>query len=160
MNYVNPKIFIVEDDIFYAEVLSQYLTQNGFENHQVFCDGEALEKHLHQMPDIVLLDYNLGNTNGVDLLKKVKAFNSNIQVVLLSAQEEMEVAINSLKYGAFDYLEKNDHAFTKLRNIIGRICHFNEEIFKSKRRFDIFHKMKRLALAITLSSLLAAILFA
>lgn len=128
MNYSNPKVFIVEDDIFYSEMLAHKLKVSGFENAQVFNSGETFEQHLYQMPDIVLLDYHLGDANGVELLKKIKAFNPNIQVILLSAQEQMRIAVNSLRYGAFDYLEKNEQSFEKLIHLIGRICLLNEDV--------------------------------
>jgi DNA-binding NtrC family response regulator len=47
-------------------------------------------------------------------------------VILLSAQEKMRVAITSLKYGAYDYVEKNDFAFNRIKDLIKRISKFNQ----------------------------------
>ncbi|MGB0522990.1 MAG: response regulator [Flammeovirgaceae bacterium] len=150
MNYLAPKIFIVEDDALYAEMVVHKLASHRFGNVQVFNSGEAFEQHLHQMPDIVLLDYHLGDADGVAILKKIKAFNPNIQVILLSAQDRMEVAVSSLKYGAFDYLEKNEESFTKLVHLIGRICLLNEELQQQSKRSIFQGRLKKVAVGISL----------
>lgn len=150
MNYSNPKIFIVEDDCFYAELVAHKLGTHQFQHVFIFNSGEAFEQHLHQMPDIVLLDYQLGDADGLALLKKVKAFNPNIQVVLLSAQDNMEVTVNALKYGAFDYLEKNEASFDKLIPLIGRICLLNEELQPIRKRPFFEQKRKMVMLGLSL----------
>lgn len=148
MNTSNPKIFIVEDDALYSELLAHNLKLNGFENLSTFSTADDFEQHLHQMPDIVLLDYNLGDVNGVSILKKIKAFNPNIQVILLSAQDKMDVAVMALRYGAFDYQEKKADAFPKIIFLIGRICLLNEELAKEKSKFRASQKIKKIATAL------------
>jgi DNA-binding NtrC family response regulator len=122
------KIFIVEDDAFYASLLKNEIIKNKLGHVESFSTGESFMDNLYKMPDIVLLDHNLGSMEGIDILKKIKSINPNIQVILLSAQDKMRIAITSLKYGAYDYVEKNDFAFDRIIALIKRISKFNKLI--------------------------------
>ena len=127
------KIFIVEDDTFYAELLKNEIEKNRLGEVKSFSSGESFMNNLFKMPDIVLLDHNLGSMKGVDILKKIKSLNPNIQVIILSAQVKMKVAITSLKFGAYDYVEKNDFAFDRIKALIKNITKFNQIVKKQKR---------------------------
>lgn len=129
----SPKIFIVEDDAFYANLLKNEIVKNRLGEVESFTSGESFLESLFKMPDIVLLDHNLGSMEGVDILKKIKSINPNIQVILLSAQEKMRIAITSLKYGAYDYVEKNDFALNRVVGLIKRISKFNQLIEEQKQ---------------------------
>lgn len=131
-----PKIFIVEDNAFYASLLENEIVENRLGEVESFSSGESFMENLFKMPDIVLLDHNLGSMEGVDILKKIKSINPNIQVILLSGQEKMCVAINSLKYGAYDYVEKNDLSFNRIKALIKRISKFNQ-ILEEQRQFKM-----------------------
>ena len=127
------KIFIVEDDTFYAELLKNEIEKNRLGEVISFSSGESFMNNLFKMPDIVLLDHNLGSMKGVDILKKIKSLNPNIQVIILSAQVKMKVAITSLKFGAYDYVEKNDFAFDRIKALIKNITKFNQIVKEQKR---------------------------
>ncbi len=92
-----PKIFIVEDDAFYASLLTNEIIKNRLGDVESFSSGESFMENLFKMPDIVLLDHNLGSMQGVEILKKIKSINPNIQVILLSAKDKIRIAISSLK---------------------------------------------------------------
>jgi len=130
------RIFIVEDDIFYAGLLKNEIIKNRLGEVESFTSGESFMNNLFKMPDIVLLDHNLGSMQGVDILKNIKSLNPNIQVIILSAQVKMRVAITSLKFGAYDYVEKNDFAFDRIKTLIKSITKFNQ-IVKEKKRLKI-----------------------
>lgn len=140
------RIFIVEDDKFYANLVRETLKKSYFENVIIFETGELFLDNLFRNPDVVILDYKLGNTNGLDLLKKIKSINPDIQVIFLSGQEEMNVAIDSLKYGAFDYLEKDEESLDRLVFILNRIVQHNKFASESKR-FRFFKKAVYFGLA-------------
>jgi len=127
-------IFIVEDDTIYREIIKNELHENGYKNIQIFSSGQECIDNLYQIPEVVLLDYNLeGRINGHEALRKIKANNPDIQVVMLSGQEKLEVAITSLKYGAFDYVIKNDVAINRVGKTVNRIVKWNEIIEENKR---------------------------
>jgi DNA-binding NtrC family response regulator len=147
------KIFIVEDDTFYAELLKNEIEKNRLGEVKSFSSGESFMNNLFKMPDIVLLDHNLGSMQGVDILKKIKSLNPNIQVIILSAQVKMKVAITSLKFGAYDYVEKNDFAFDRIKALIKNISKFNQ-IVKEQKRLKI---AKTIFTALVITLILSAI---
>lgn len=115
------KIFVVEDDEWYSELISYNLLLD--ENHVVekFSSGQECLKRLKENPDIVTLDYRLPDYTGVEMLKKIKDYNPDIEVVVISEQEKIETAVELLKMGAYDYIVKSkdirDRLVTILRNI-------------------------------------------
>jgi DNA-binding NtrC family response regulator len=118
-------IFIVEDDKFYATLVKDFLAKKNYSNVEVFGSGEACLENMHRSPSVVILDHGLGRTSGLDVLKKIKSINPNIHVIFLSAQEKMGVAINALKYGAYDYLEKNGGNLERLIHLLQRIATYD-----------------------------------
>ena len=98
-------IYIVEDDRFYGNLVRRVLIANGHHNIELYESGEECLKNLHNSPDIIILDHNLGHLNGMDVLKKIMSHNPNIYVIYLSSQEKLSIASESLLFGAFEYLE-------------------------------------------------------
>ena len=130
----NPYIFVVEDDIMYREIIKNELEENNCKNIEFFSLGKDCINNLHKNPDIVLLDYMLeGELNGLQVLKKIKSTNPDTEVIMMSAQEKLEVAVNSLKHGAYDYIVKNDSAMNRMSSLIGRICKLNKLIEENKQ---------------------------
>lgn len=124
----SPLIFIVEDDKIYSELVLNELKSNNYTNVKTFDNGNDCLDNLYQMPEIILLDYNLGDENGLDILRQIKGFSPDIHVIFLSAQENMEVAINTLKYGAFDYITKSNEALKRVTITLKKITVMNEKI--------------------------------
>ena len=149
-----PKIFIVEDDPFYANLLEQEIKKSRIGKVETFHSGENFLDNLFKMPDIVLLDHNLGTMSGIDILKQIKSVNPNIQVIFLSAQEKMNVAIQSLKYGAYDYVEKSESAIRRVKDLIKKIIKY-KKIVKEKRDF----KKVKIVLAILLTTIVGVALY-
>ncbi len=102
------KIFAVEDDPTYIKFLQYVLTLNPDYEVKVFTNGKDLLAHLHEKPSIITLDYSLPDMNGLALLRKIKSVDPNLNVIVVSAQEEIGTAVDLLKMGAFDYIIKNE----------------------------------------------------
>lgn len=115
------KIFIVEDNRFYSGLLKNEIEKSNLGEVEVFPSGEMFLNNMDRHPEIVILDHHLGTTKGLDLLKQVKAAHPQVEFILLSAQESMNVAVHALKYGAYDYVEKNTRAFSKVNYLIRKI---------------------------------------
>ena len=89
-----------------------------------------MEKLSHD-PDVIILDYHLDGVdknamNGMQTLDKIKSFNPDIPVVMLSSQDNIEVAINCIHHRAFDYVVKNDNSFARLKKIVSTIFRNNK----------------------------------
>ncbi len=130
----SPLIYIVEDDLNYQEYIKNELFYNGHKRVELFTTGAECINALFKMPDIIVLDYFLdGEINGLDVLKKIKAFNPNIHVLLVSGQRKMDVAVKSLKFGAFDYIEKSEAGLQVIADKISRMNRINN-LLKRKLR--------------------------
>ena len=121
-------IFIVDDDPLCREMYKQYLKNMGYTNVRLYDDGQQCVNDLTQMPDIIFLDHEMKPITGLETLKKIKRFNPDIFMVYISAQEDMQVAINALKYGAFDYIIKGQQDEEKITSIMLRIADVMELI--------------------------------
>ncbi len=118
----NPfKIFVVEDDDWYNRLLVHHLSLNP--DYQVisFTNGKDCIDNLNKEPDVVTLDYRLPDMKGLDVLKKIKEVNEDIQVILISEQNEIEVVVELLKYGAYDYIVKSKDIRERLLNTVNNI---------------------------------------
>ena len=100
--------FIVDDDPFWTEMLKQILLKIGFQKIHTFEDGESCLKHIHLNPAIVFLDYQMENSNGLEILQEVKGYYPGIEVVFCTALENLEVAIAAMEYGSVEYLLKSN----------------------------------------------------
>ena len=128
----NLKFFIVDDDRFCASVYEQYLKNHNYENITYFSSGEACLEELHQKPDIIFLDHNMEELNGFEILKKIKRYDPNIYVIMVSGQENIDTAVNALKYGAFDYLVKDVDVCEKMTETIEKILKIKEEMTQNQ----------------------------
>lgn len=118
-------VFLVDDDTMFLKSLEHHLHLKLKEkiNLKTFSTAETCMKNLEQKPDIIVLDYFLNRTdqhamNGVQALEKIKHTHPDINVIMLSGQDNMQIAIDSMKYGAFEYVVKNENALMKMHNTI------------------------------------------
>lgn len=130
-NEKDVKIFLVDDDAVFLKSLEIEFLQNAGFSIQTFATGELCIMHLSQNPDVIILDYQLDGIdktamNGLDTLDRIKAHNPATPVVMLSAQDKIEVAINCMHHKAFDYVVKNETAFMRLQKIITNIFHYQK----------------------------------
>lgn len=110
----NFKIFIVEDDPWYGQILKHHLSMNPDYELELFASGKDLLNNLYKKPNLVCMDFGLPDISGDKLLKEIKSRDTNVPVVVISAQEKISVAVELLKAGARDYIIKGDHTKDQL----------------------------------------------
>ena len=125
------KIFLVDDDALYLRMLEIQFLEHGDFDIKSFTSGELCLNELSKKPDLIILDYLLDGVdrdamNGIKILDKIKVFNPEIPVVILSAQDKIDVAINCMHHAAFDYVVKSETAFMRLQKIITSIFETNK----------------------------------
>jgi DNA-binding NtrC family response regulator len=98
-----------------------------------FYSGEDTINNLYRNPDIIIQDFLLDGMNGIDVLKKAKDQNPNIEFIFLSGQDNIDVAINTMKYGAYDYIVKDQMALKKMVAKINKIQSVNKLVQTNKR---------------------------
>lgn len=119
-------LFLVDDDALYLKSLEIEFSQNSEVSVKTFATGELCLENISQHPDIVILDYYLDSVdptakNGIETLDKIKSSNPMIEVIMLSSQDKIEVAVNCMKHKAFDYIVKSETAFIRLQKVINTI---------------------------------------
>ena len=120
------KIFILEDDVWYGSMLQHYLSLNPDFDVSRFDNSRAFFSRLHEQPDVVTLDYSMPDMDGEAVMKKIKEVHPDIQVIMISGQEDVGTAVSLLKNGAFDYIVKDDdtkdriwHSLMRLQELDG-----------------------------------------
>ena len=122
------KIFLVDDDALYLKMLEIELLENADFIIETYATGEFCIENLSRNPDVIILDYFLDGIdktamNGILTLDKIKAFNPDIPVIMLSSQDKIEVAIDCMLHKASDYVVKSETAFIRLQQSMNTIFH-------------------------------------
>jgi DNA-binding NtrC family response regulator len=132
MNTINKiKLFLVDDDALFLKSLEIDFLQQADFDIQTFETGELCVEALTRTPDVIILDYYLDSItkdamNGIETLDKIKTFSPDIPVVMLSAQDKIDVAIECMHHKATDYVVKSETAFIHLKKIITNVLRFNK----------------------------------
>ena len=127
----NIKLFLVDDDALFLKSLEIEFLQHADFTIETFVTGELCMEHLSSNPDVIILDYHLDGIDkyamdGMETLDKIKAFNPDIPVVMLSSQDKIDVAINCMHHRAFDYVVKSETAFVRLQKIISTVFRYKK----------------------------------
>ena len=125
------RIFLVDDDAVFLKSLEIEFLEHADFTIKTFATGELCMASLSHNPDVIILDYYLDGIdkkamNGIETLDKIKAFNPDIPVVMLSSQDKIDVAISCMHHRAFDYVVKSETAFIRLQKIITSIFSYKK----------------------------------
>jgi len=115
------KIFVVEDSEWYNRLLVHTLSLNPDYEIKSFFNGKDFLNCLFESPDIVTLDYRLPDFTGLDILKRIREENCDVQVILISEQADIETVVSLLKMGAYDYISKTEDIKDRLLNTVKNI---------------------------------------
>jgi len=129
------KIFVVDDEVFYLNTFEQYIRNLGYEDVSTFENGPDCLNKLQEKPDVVFIDYNMDTFSGYEVLKKIKRFDPNIYVIMISAQNDIKPAVDALKHGAFDYIQKGDSEEDKIKDVLSRVVEVKDLLERSKPGF-------------------------
>jgi len=130
-----PLIYLVDDDTVFLTLIQSELSSMGEVKTRTFASGESCLKQMHKNPCMVVLDYELSGEdpdvmNGVEVLKKIKETNPETEVVMISGWDDVTIAVASMKFGAYDYVVKNDSAMININNKAKNIFAKQEIIMK------------------------------
>ncbi len=114
-------IYVVEDNEWYNQLLVRILSLNPDYVVKSFHNAKEFLLEIKNKPQIVTLDYCLPDSNGKDLFEKIKSFDPEIEVVIISEQNNVGTAVQLLKAGAYDYIEKTKDIQTELLFTINNI---------------------------------------
>ena len=100
------KILIVEDDVAFCTMLKTFLKKNDYEVSTAFSGSQAVLQIQNDTFDVVLTDVRLPDKDGIALLSDILNKNNDTQVIIMTGYAEINMAVNAIKQGAFDYVSK------------------------------------------------------
>ncbi len=139
-------IFVVEDDMMYQRRVKYVMEMNPDHQVHVFSTGEECLQNLHLKPSIISLDYTLPDMTGEDVLKKIKTYNKDISVIILSSQQNVSTAVKLLKDGAYDYITKDAETNDRLLHTINNIKEqdsLKEEVHSLRQELQTTYKVDK-----------------
>lgn len=103
---MSKRILIADDDTDICNLLSRFLTRHGYETATVFKGSSALEALKNSKFDLMICDFRLGDTDGLEVLEKMRESGFQIPVIIITGYSDIKMAVNVIKAGAFDYVTK------------------------------------------------------
>ena len=115
------EILIVDDNSDIRNILNELIIDAGYKTRIAANYNQALSEIDKKMPDVAILDVKLdkGDNDGIELLSHIKSKNKDVPVIIITGHANIEMAVNSLKHGAFEFVEKPFDQ-TRLLNFISR----------------------------------------
>lgn len=159
----NVYIYLVDDNELFLKVLETKFKNSTNYFVQTFNTGEAFLDNILSYPpakktvSIAIIDYNLTTLenvdakNGLKILKTSKEINKDIEFIMLSAEQNPDVANTAIDYGAKTFIEKNDNSFVRLQNNIKWII--------SQRILDVRKKHSKCSQKLFITAILAVLVF-
>ena len=102
---VRRRLLLVDDEPLILEVLTEHF-KGDYDVETALNGADALGALLRGRPDVVLLDINMPRMNGIEVLKDIKQIDASIAVIMVTANEQVNLAADALKSGAFGYVPK------------------------------------------------------
>ncbi len=109
---------MIDDDEMYSMIVKTAIEKNDSYDVQVFKSGEEFLNSIHLNPDIVIIDYSLPGMTGIEILRKIKEYNTDIATIFLSGQDKVEVVVEAYNTGANNYIMKNDRVIVELNHAL------------------------------------------
>ena len=128
---MNIRVLLVDDEEEFVECLAQRLEFREFDVITALNGADALERLEHEEVDLVILDLQMPDVDGLAVLRKIKELKPLIEVIMLTGHATVETAIEGMKLGAFDFLIKpteTEELVEKINRAFGRKAEQDERI--------------------------------
>ncbi len=154
------KILIVDDEIFIRENLERILAEDGYRTLSTGSPEDAIQIVAEEEIGLVLLDLNLGNSSGLDVLRTMREVDPEVLVIIITGYGTVESAVEALKIGAYDYIKKPFkadaiHLIVKLaletQKLRRQVRHLSKDgeginmVGNSPALLQIFHQIREVA---------------
>ena len=133
---MTTEILIVDDNADIRNILNELIVDAGYKTRVSANYNQALKEIDKKMPDVAILDVKLdkGDNDGIELLSHIKSKNKDVPVIIITGHANIEMAVNSLKHGAFEFVEKPFDQ-TRLLNFITRAVE-NLQLKKQNKDYE------------------------
>jgi len=143
MSQDKAKILIADDEVIIRQMIALLLEEEGYEVKTVENGKEAVDALLRFRPDLVLLDQQMPVMTGVEAMEKIKSLIPNQTVIFITAFGSISMAVDAVKNGAYDFIEKpfdNDNLILKVNRAIEN-CRLKKEITVLQKRLSVTRQM-------------------
>ncbi len=142
---VKANVLIVDDDPAIAKSIKMVLSLNGLDSHSVTGGVAAIEELHRNRYELVLLDLNMPDMDGSEVLDHINANDIDTNVIIVSGESEIEKAIHVLKNGAKDFVRKPytvDELLFSIKNVLEKICleRENREMVQKLEESEALHR--------------------
>ncbi|KRP06148.1 MAG: hypothetical protein ABR94_09665 [Sphingobacteriales bacterium BACL12 MAG-120802-bin5] len=139
-------VFIVDDEPMHAQMMQDHL-QTAYPNFEIhmYNTGEACAENMDKKPGIVILDYHLDAVdktarNGIQILEFITKEYPDTYVIMISGQDKIDVAVECMRAGAYDYVVKNETSFVRTENAIERLFK-HRSVIRSNENYKRINKI-------------------
>ena len=141
---MSTEILIIDDNPDIRNILNDLIMEAGYQTRLAANYNQALSEIDKKLPDVAIIDVKLdkGDNDGIELLSHIKSKDKDIPVIIISGHANIEMAVNSLKSGAFEFIQKPfDHE--QLMNFINRaVENFNLKNKNKELETKLFHSFE------------------
>ena len=141
---MSTEILIIDDNADIRNILNDLISDAGYKTRVAANYNQALTEIDKKLPDVAIIDVKLdkGDNDGIELLSHIKKKNKDIPVIIISGHANIEMAVKSLKSGAFEFIQKPfDHE--RLMNFINRaVENFNLKNLNKELETKLFHSFE------------------
>lgn len=136
---IKEKILIIDDEPDIGWLFSKILGEEGYQVSTALSGQEGISIIKKEQPDLVFLDIRLPGIDGIETLKEIRKFNTELLVIILTAYETVKTAVDAMKLGAYDYLSKpvdNERIkiiiknALKTRNLTREVIHLRQRMME------------------------------
>ena len=133
---MSAEILIVDDNADIRNIIEDLISDHGFKTRVAANFDQALSEIDKKLPDVAILDVKLdkGDNDGIELLSHIKTKNKDVPVIVISGHANIEMAVKSLKHGAFEFIEKPFDQ-ERLLNFVERAVE-NYNLKKQNREYE------------------------
>ena len=141
---MSTEILIIDDNPDIRNILNDLINDEGYQTRVAANYNQALSEIDKKLPDVAIIDVKLdkGDNDGIELLNHIKKLNKDIPVIMISGHANIEMAVKSLKSGAFEFIQKPFDQ-NRLMNFINRaVENFNLKNQNKELQTKLFHSFE------------------
>lgn len=134
-----PLIYVVDKNPGYRKLIAGCLNAIGLHNLKLFENGELCFTSRLPKADLVILDYDLGdgNWNGIEFMEEYERLNKNASFLFMSSNTKVDIAVESIRHGAIDYIMKSKIGLTRLVRQVEKVNNYYKLKNRKKRNWNL-----------------------
>lgn len=120
---MRPSVLIIDDDPTFCLMLKSFLSKKDFATETAFSGAEAINQVKNNNFDIVLSDFRLPDTDGLELLENIREIKPGTPVIIMTSYADIRIAVKAMKIGAYEYVTKPvnpDEILLTIKNALNR----------------------------------------